>query len=319
MPQPTQTDVHVDAILTQMSVAYIQSASRFISTKVFPTVPVEKQTDKYYKYTKNDWFRDEAEKRADATESAGSGYAVGTDSYSCDVYAFHKDIGDQTRKNTDNPLNPDRDATNFVTQRMMLRQELQWVTDYFGTGVWGTDKTGGTHFTVWSDYAASNPIDDVEAGKETMLGNTGFLPNTLVIGYQVFRQLKHHPDLIDRIKYTSAANITEELMARFFDVDRVIVASAVKATNKEGETAAYAFAHGKAALLCYVNPEPSLLAPSAGYQFVWRGISEGLGTNVGVSSIRMPALRADRIEAQMAWDNKVVATDLGYFFSAAVA
>lgn len=319
MPQPTQSDVHVDAVLTNMSVAYIQGAGRYIAGQVAPVVPVNKQSDKYYVYTKNDWFRDEAQVRADATESAGSGYNLGTSSYSCDVYAFHKDVGDQVRANFDRPLDPDRDAVAFVTQRMLMRQEIQWVSDTFGTGIWGTDVVGGTNFTRWSDYAGSDPVDDMETGKETILSTTGFLPNTLVLGYQVFRKLKHHPDILDRYKYTNSDNVTPQLLARLFEVDRVLVSTAIKATNLEGETSAYAFTHGKHAWLGYVNPTPSLLAPSAMYTFAWQGVSDGFGQNVGVSSFRMPHLRATRIEAQMAWDNKIVATDLGYFFSGAVA
>lgn len=319
MPQPSQTDVHVDAILTNISVAYIQKKENFIAQQVFPVVPVDKQSDKYFIYNKADWFRDEAEKRADATESAGSGYTLTTDNYFADVYAFHKDVGDQVRQNTDNPLDPDRDATQFVTQRMMLRQEIQWVSDYFKTGVWGTDVTGGTDFTQWSDFAGSDPIEDIETGKEKILSTTGFEANTLVLGYSVYRKLKNHPDIVDRIKYTTSEAVTTAIMARYFDVDKVLVAKAIKNTAKEGQTGSYGFVFGKAAWLGYVATSPSILQPSAGYVFTWRGISDGLGTNIGITRFRMQHLRADRIEAQVAWTNKVVATDLGYFFATAVA
>jgi len=73
MSQPTSNDVHVDAILTNISVAYIQEQSAYIASQVFPIIPVEKQSDKYFTYAKGDWFRDEAQLRAPATESAGSG------------------------------------------------------------------------------------------------------------------------------------------------------------------------------------------------------------------------------------------------------
>lgn len=319
MPQPAQTDVHVDAILTNISVAYIQKKDNFIAQKVFPVVPVDKQSDKYFIYTKADWFRDEAEKRADATESAGSGYTLTTDNYFADVYAFHKDIGDQVRQNTDSPLDPDRDATQFVTQRMMLRQEIQWVSSYFTTGIWGTDVVGGTNFTQWSDFAGSDPMEDVELGKETIIGTTGFEANTLVLGYSVFRKLKNHPDFVDRIKYTSEKVLTPGLIGAMLDIERVFVARAIKNTANEGQTAAYSFVFGKSAWLGYVNPSPSILQPSAGYVFTWKGISDGLGTNIGITRFRMQHLRADRIEAQIAWTNKLVAADLGYFFSNAVA
>lgn len=316
MAQPSVNEVHVDSILTNVSIAYMQDQANFIASRVFPVIPVDKMSDKYFVYTKNDWFRDEAQRRGPNQESAGSGYNIGTDNYSAQVFAFHKDVSNQLIQNADAPLNPEREAARFVASRLLLRQEIQWVSDYFTTGVWATDVTPAN---LWSDYAASDPIGDIETGKEGILSVTGYEPNTLVLGYQVFRQLKNHPDVIDRFKYTSANNITADMLARLFEVDRLLVAKSIKATNLEGETAAYSFVHGKHALLCYSNPSPELLAPSAGYTFYWKGVSEGLGANIGTKSFPMVHLESQRVESQLAWDNKVVATDLGYFFNGAVA
>ena len=290
-----------------------------IANRVFPSVPVEKQSDKYFTYTKGDWFRDEAQLRAPATESAGSGYSLSTATYSANVYAFHKDVDDQVRANADTPISPDRDATTFVTQRMLLRQEIDWNSSYFTTGVWDTDVVGGTNFTKWSNYTSSDPITDIETGKSTILSTTGFMPNTLVLGYDAFRQLKHHPEIVDRVKYTSSEVPGEATLARLFGVDRVLVAQAIKNAGAEGAADSFSLLHGKNAALYYVAPTPGILTPSAGYQFAWRGVSDGMGANIGISRFRLPELRADRIEAQMAWDYKVVSTDLGYFFSACVA
>jgi len=325
MPQPSINSVHVDAILTNISVAYLQKQDNFIADKVFPIVPVDKKSDKFFVYTKNDWFRDEAQRRADATESAGSGYNLSTGTYSAEVYAFHKDVGDQTVANADAPLNPLREATEFVTQRLLLRRELQFVSDFFTTGVWADDVTGvagspsSGETKQWSDYTSSDPIDDIEEAKSEVLSNTGMEPNTLVLGYEVFRQLKNHPDLVDRIKYTSSQTITQDMLARMFDLDRVLVAKAVKATNNEGASEAYSYAYGKAALLAHVAPNPGLMTPSAGYHFSWTGVSGGIGSTIGVSSFRMESLKAERVEAEMSFDNKVIGADLGYFWNTIVA
>lgn len=325
MPQPSLNQVHIDAILTNISVAYMQKAENYIADKVFPVVPVDKKSNKFFVYNKNDWFRDEAQRRADATESAGSGYSLSTDTYSADVWAFHKDVGDQTVANADTPLNPLREAAEFVTNRLLLRREIQFVSDYLTTGVWGTDATGvasspsTNQFIKWSDYSNSDPLEDVEAAKETILSTTGMEANTLVLGYQVFRKLKNHPDLVDRIKYTTRDVITEDVMASLFGVNRVLVAKAVKATNKEGQTGAYSFAVGKTALLCHVAPNPGLLTPSAGYIMAWTGVSGGLGATIGTSQFRMESIKATRVEAEVAFDNKVIAADLGYFMSDVVA
>jgi hypothetical protein len=325
MAQPNVNSVHVDAILTNISVAYMQKTENFIADKVFPVVPVDKKSDKYFVYDKNDWFRDEAQRRADATESAGSGYNLSTETYSADVWAFHKDVGDQTKANADSPLNPLREAAEFVTQRLLLRREVQFVSDYLKTTVWGKDYTGVTgtpttdEFKRWDDYTSSDPIEDIETGKAQVLSTTGFEANTLVLGYDTFRKLRHHPDIVDRIKYTSSSVVTEDMLARMFEVDRVLVAKSIRATNNEGATGAYSFNVGKVAWLGHVAPNPGLLTPSAGYIFSWTGVSQGMGSTIGTSQIRMDALKADRVEAEMAFDNKVVAADLGVYYTTAVS
>ena len=318
MPSPTTSDVHVDAVLTNMSIAYMQDADHFVAGKVFPTVPVQKQSDLYYTYTQADFFRDAVELRADGTESAGTGYGLSTDSYSALVYALHKDIGDQVRANSDAPLSPDQDATRFLTQQMLLRQEIDWASKYFTTSVWGTDSTPST---LWSASSGSDPIGDVQTGINTVLTNTGYKPNCMVMSYAVFSILKNHADIIDRYKYTSSASITEELLASVLGVDRVLVMGGIKNTAAEGASASYSQIGDKDACLLYVAPNAGIMAPSAGYNFSWTGLAQsgGIGTNTAVSRFRMDHLRADRIEIESAWSYKVVSSALGYFFSNCVA
>ncbi len=322
--QPTSNQVHVNRPLTNISVAYMQDDTHFVAGKVFPEIPVDKLSDLYFKYNKEDWFRDEAAPRADGTESAGSGYGLSQDNYNCNVDAFHKDVGDQTRGNADNPLDPDRDATNFVTQRLLLRREKQWVANYFKTGVWGTDKVGGAHggggdFDYLSDYTNSDPTTLLDDGKELILKTTGFEANTLVVAFQVFNKMKRHPVIRDYYKYTSSESITAAMIARVLEVENLYVAKAVENTGKEGGAASMNFTHGKNMLLCHVAKTPGVLVPSAGYIFSWKGVSAGMGKTIGVSRFRMQHLKADRIEGEQAFDMKVVGADLGVFYSNAIA
>jgi len=311
MPQPTSFDVHVDAILTNISVAYMQESYAFVASRAFPQVSVNKQTDKYFTYSQADFFRDQVQRRADGTESAGTGYGLSTASYSCDVYALHKDIGDQTRANADAPLNPDMDATRFLTQQMLIRQEVEWAAAAFATGIWGTDATPGT---LW-DAASSTPIADVETAKNTVLTNTGYVPNTVIMSYKVMSALMDNSDIIDRIKYTSQDSVSEELLARLFGVDRVMVMAGTYNTAQEGATASYSQIGDKDVLVAYVAPSAGLMIPSAGYTMLWNGVSQGFGTSTAVARYRMDTLRADRIEIESAWDTKIVSSALGYFLS----
>lgn len=319
MAQPSLSSVHVNRPLTNVSVAYMQSADNFIADKVFPSVRVTKKSDTYYIFNKNDMLRDEAKPRAPHTESAGSGFGLTTGTYNADVYALHKDISDQERANEDPGVSLDRTTVQWLTNRMLMRRETQWVADYFVTGIWGTSATPSA---LWDNYSTSDPIGDIETAIRTVMINTGLRPNVLTLGYDVDRWLKHHPDIVDRIKYTGGlvnqVNLRRAL-AELFGLDNVYVAQAVTATNNEGETAAYAFTHGKHALLTYSPPAPALNTPAAGYTFVWDGVSDGMGESIGIVKFPMPELRSERIESQAAWDNKLVGTDLGYFLESVVS
>lgn len=320
MAQPTLQQVHIDTALTNVSTAYQQADDQFIATKVFPIVPVDKPTGKIFTYTKADWFRDEAKVRADAAESAGSGYGLNTVGYNCDVFALHKDIGPQIRATADPQVDLERDAARFITQRMLLRREIQFVSDVFGTGIWGTDTTPSF---LWNDYPNSNPISDVRAQKRAILSTTGQPANTLVLGYDVYDQLLDHPDIVDRIKYTTSVTgrtVNEALLAAMFDVKNVYVAKAIKNTAVEGEAAAYSFVFGKSALLLHVPDNPGLLTPSSGYTLVWRGVDYGMGdNNVGIKQEVVPLTGgAVRVEGQSAFDHKILGVDLGVFFNGAV-
>ncbi len=330
MSSPYLSQVHVDRPLTNMSVAYIQSEDAFVAGKVFPYVPVDKKSDRYFVYLKEDWFRDDAQLRGPATESAGGDYDLdNTPTYQCLVWAYHKDIDEQVEANTDIPLNAERDATRFVTRKLLLRQEVQWVTDYFSASIWTGSSTGGdiTPSPTWDD-PTSTPIEDVQVQQLAILTNTGFEANTLVLGFAVYQKLIRHPDVIDLIKYGAGpgnpAIANEAALAKIFSVERVIVSKSVKNTAaKTPGTAAFtgALTAGKNALLCYVNPSPGIMEPSSGYSFMWKGVSRGLGTTIAAYRIPMPwlGLETVRIEAEIAYANKVVGADLGAFFLNAVA
>src|SRR5512139_2324263 len=201
MPQPDIRDAHVDQLLTILSHAYMNEAENYIADKVFPVIPVRKQSARIAKYTKADWFRDEAALRSPGTESAGTGFTVDTtDTYFCDNFAVHKDIADEVRENTDAPYDPDLEATMLVTDRLLLRREIAFATDFMTTSVWATDSNKVA--APWSDYGTGDPISDVETGKDTIHKVTAREANKIVIGREVWSKLKHHPDFIERIKYT---------------------------------------------------------------------------------------------------------------------
>lgn len=318
---PKMQDAHIDRALTNISVAYLQDANAFIADKVFPIVPVKRQSDVFYTYDKGDFMRDEAQVRGAGTESAGGDYGVeAADPYYCRKHAFHKDVTEEERANYDEPLDADTDATDFVSQKMLIRREMAWASKFFTAGVWGTEITGGAaageNQAIKWDNPTSDPIKDITGAAVKMASETGFKPNTLVLSPFAFNALKNHEDILDRIKYTQKGIVTEDLLATLFGVEHVYVAWGVVNSAAKGAENSIDFIMGKNALLCYSAPRPALRKPSAGYIFAWTGL-QGSGA-YGNRIVRLPmdqlGLGTERIEGEIAFDAKQVCKDLGIFF-----
>ncbi len=316
---PTASDVHVDAILTNLSVRYQQEMPG-IADQVFPRVSVAKQSDKYYIYDLADWNRVSMQVRQPGSESAGAGWRLSTDTYFCDIFALHKDIDDAARANQDQPLDLDRDAVMFLNQQAMLKRDTAWATDYFTTGIWtgsttGTDITPGT---LWS-AANSTPVKDIRAQRRSIRLKTGQMPNTIVMGGEVWDALCDNADIRDRIKYTQRDVVTEDIVAQLFQVKKVIVADLMQVTSNEGAgTTTTAAVFGKHLLLCHVPERPGLNIPAAGYTFEWSGQAGSIGGQ-RIMTFRMPQLKSDRVEIEACFDQKAVGAQLGVFFSSCVA
>lgn len=325
--KPTPGDVHVNRPLSNVSVAYIQSAEGFVADRVFPNIPSDSQSDLYYRYNTADFNRDEMQERAPGTESAGGGFEVATDPFFCRVHAFHHDIPDQRRANTDTPLAPDREATEFVTMKGLIKRESQFANKFLKTGVWSRDVSGaaaaaGASEVVYWDDDNSDPIKDIrrEATRQHQL--TGIRPNTLCLGQVVLDALLDHPDIIDRLKYGqtpgAAADVSLTDLAALFKVPRIFVMSAVRNDAPEGKPADNVFIGGKNALLCHSATSPGLMTPSAGYTFSWRGFLGASAMGGRIKKFRMEHLESDRVEIQMAFDQRLVGRDLGTLFAGIV-
>ena len=337
--QPSRSDVHVNRPLTQVSLAFMQGNNSYVADRVFPVVGSTKQSDSYFTYERGEFNRNEMKLRAPATESAGGTYEIGTDTYFANVRAFHRDIPDQVRANADNPINLEAEASRYVTQKGLIAREVTFATSYFTQGdpgdTWTFDTDGAATRSAsfdptsaadndlerWSG-ATSTPIEDIREGKRYVLESTGFTPNKLTLGRNVFDVLLDHPDIVgrlDRGQTTGPAIVQRDALAALFELDEVLVMDAIQNTAAKGQTAAHSFIGGSHALLTYSPAAPGLMTPSAGYTFSWTGYTGATGNGTRVKRFRIDAIECDRIEIDMAYDQKVVAPDLGYFYGSIVA
>ena len=328
MPLLTPSAVHVDQPLTNLTLAYAQSQENFIADKVFPTVGVSKQSDKYYIYDRANMIRTgDVEKLAPRTEVNRIGMTLSTSSYFADVYGLGMDFDEQTLANEDAMLDIRSAGAETLAMRLMIHREEQFASNFFVASQWGTDNTLSGN-DQWSDYTNSDPIDAVTLARRTVqLGSGGFKPNTMVVGKEVRDKLINHPDVLARLNggatVTNTALVTDAKLAEIFEVENFYVMEAVKNSSVEGVAESNAFIGGKNALLCYTPSNAGLMSPAAGLTFAWNNLEGVNNLGITVESFSDDALKrqqiAEMIQVKMSYDMKVVGADLGYLFINAVA
>lgn len=312
-------NVPIDIPLTNISVAAFQSGEGYVASRIFPMVPVTEQSGQYYVFDESDLNRDTAQRRADAAESAGDTYTLADDNFRCEVFALHKDVGDQLVANYGRiPGTPHASAARFIAGKMLLKQETEFAKAYLQPDVWANDLTGtntgagANEFVQFSNDAIS-PVDTIEDLKSLISDRTGIEPNVLTLGGKAYRALKRHPEIREQFKYTTSENITAEILANVLEIERLVVSKGIVNTAAKGKGVSNERIFDNGLLLAYAAPNPGIEVPTAGYGFHWTAVSEGMGEAIGTYQFPLPNLRADRVESQIAFDFKVVAPTLGVF------
>ncbi len=326
--QPGLGDVHVDVPLSNVSLAFIQNADNFVASRIFPIINSPAKSNQYFTYDRDFFLRDLMQERAPGASAVELSYAVGTQSFNCRVYAAKRAIDDQIRGNADAAIDLDREATELLTSQALINREVNWASNYFGSGIWATDLTGvaasnptPSQFQRW-DRDASTPIEDVRTAMRTVQESTAHKPNVAVVGKHVYDALLDHPDIIarlDRGQTTGPAIVQRQNLAALFELEEIMVMEAVRTTSVEGaSTPVRSYIGGNNFLLAHRAPSPGLMTASAGYTFIWTGLM-GAGSGTVIKRYREEKVASDIIEIHQAYDQHLVAADLGYMFLDAVS
>lgn len=306
---PTNTQIHTNAIMTDFLLAYMQDVAQFVAERAFPVQRVAGKSDSYYKLTRKYWFSDEMEERASGSEYARSGFAAETADYLATVWGLEKPVDDMDRANADAPIDLDYASIEWLAQKLLLRKERDWASQFMTTSVWGTDNTSSTD---WDD-ASGVPVTDVLTAQRTILQATGRSPRYMVCGDIVWRALLVNAQIVDLMKYTTAMTdeSRKQMLAGVLGLDNIYVGGAIYNTANIGQTASYSPIMDDDALVLHIDAGAGVFGATAGKCFAWTGHgAEGM-----IETYREDKINSDVHRAKAAWDFKLVASELGYFFS----
>lgn len=333
----TPNQVHIDVPLTNLTVAQLQSDENFIADKVFPNVPVDKQSDKYYVWPRGQFNRvGDVKKLAPGVASETVDLAVSTDNYFCEVYALGMDFTEQMLANVNTQLNVRLAGSTLLANKMRLKREIEWIETYFAPGVWTTQYAGvasaptAAQFIQWNDYVNSTPIQNVTTAKTALFlasgGTAAYSDLVGVMTQDVYDVLTNHPDILARLNggatTRDTALVTQQKLAEILGLAEILIPRAIQNTGKEGLADVNSFVATKRFAIFARPKAPGLMVPASGYNFTWSaGANAGFGIQVNSFTGEHLAIQhiAEKLEVLNSWDMKVVSPDMAVFFNTVIA
>lgn len=237
----TARDVHVDQALSNFAVGYHPSG--FVAEDVLPVVPVNKESDKYYV-----WSRQLSQKvlasdgdgslRADGAQSKEIDFSISTETYSADEYALKVKITDRQRANADSAVRLEQSKVRRLKDILMLDQELRVASLLTTTGNYDSNNTTTLSGTdQWDDSSGSDTItieEDIDTGKEAIRQAIGHDPDVIIIPSAVAKVVKRNSDVRDLIKYTHSDLLVDGDLPPMLWGMKVYIPKSVYTTSKEG-------------------------------------------------------------------------------------
>jgi hypothetical protein len=261
---------HINVALTDFATVTAKQGGAFIGNRIAPELSVAKLTDAYYVYdTAHLRTSDESAYKGGAQVNRVS-WTESEDSYKIRAYALEVGIPTEQIKNADPLVDPERRRTKFLVGRMRLAAEKR-VADAFFNGSNFTNTSAIAAADRWN-ASTSDPFGLVQTAVAAVRSRIGQNARTLVMGDTVWKALVQHPDVIGRLQPTVRGGVaTKEMLASMFDVDEILVGSAIYDAAVEGAATSVTDIWGKYLAVCYMeqanNTDDGVITPMR--EFVW--------------------------------------------------
>lgn len=257
----------IDSILSSIALGYKHPVH--VGSRLFPAVPVSLSGGQVLEFGKES-FKLYRTRRAPGAATRriefgylGKPFALVQDALEAKVPLEHLRDARQVPG-----IDLAKGAINLVQAVMSLSLEYEQAQIATNAANYGaTLKVALAGADKWSD-AASTPAKDIREYREAVRAATGIYPNTLLLGAPAFNALAENPSVLERFKYTSKDSITPAMLAALFELEEVVVGTAVTADDASNMSDVW----GNNAVLAYVPKAPtSREEPSYGYTYVMEG------------------------------------------------
>ena len=266
-PLNNRTAAVINPILSNHARGYRNAG--FIGSVLFPRVAVPNRSMSVLKFCK-EAFRKLNTRRAPGSAVKRVQYGYGADTIALQQDALEAIVPIEYQEEAEKVPGIDlgANAINMVLDVVDLGLEFETAQLARAPANYTADhKLALAGAARWSSDT-SNPGADIGAAKEIIRGYTGRRPNTLVLGPTAAAALKGHPKIKEQFKYVSKDSITLEMLAAFFELERVVAGDAVYLPETADDSAKATDIWGDDAILAWVpTTGGNYMVPSYGYTY----------------------------------------------------
>lgn len=313
MPQSTGRDLHIDRLLSQMAIGFMENET--IAGTIAPVITVDKQSDAYSVFSRADAMRTEDDKRSPGTEANKITRTISSDTYFAQNYALKYPITQEDRENAD-PIYRQHlwnDAAAYVTRKLALNWEIRANALAFAAANVGSSAGVASG---WDTAASSDPIGDIFTAMDNVQDLTGTRPNRLTLGLDSWRSLRRNDQILNRLHGTNNGGgfATRGQIAGLLELEKIHVGEVYRNTANEAQAEVLAKIWGDNALLSYSPDAPSRDLPSFMYSFRWaRG---GLPNMEAERHAFDKKTKTEEVEVGYHQDEKVTGAEYGFLLLA---
>lgn len=307
MPQPTSdTAVRRPDLAVVVDEYRDTVATGAIAPQVMPFIPVAVQTAQFPVIPKEVMLKIHDTRRAMRGRYPSSDWEFEMGHYATKENGWEEKIDDRERKLYATQLDAEVVATRRATKIIDLSKEQRVAAKVFNA----TNFTAHAVTHEWDDATNAVPIDNINTAKLAVRAACGMLPNTLIIAFSTFLNLKNCDQIVDRLIYTFPGidinRMSSQQLAAIFDVGQVLVGGAVYDSADKGQDASISdLWSNEYAMLTVCSDSPDISEPCIGRTFLWTEETPGSGEPV-VESYRDEGSRSDVVRVRHDSDERLV-------------
>ncbi len=256
-------------------------------------------------------------KTYDDTRAPGSGYSRGQgqfvqDNYACKEHGHEEPVDDREAKIYAYTIDAERYATEIARDVVLRNYEIRVAGKIMNTA----NFTNAAAAALWSNHSGATPVEDGITAIVTIRSAFGVTPNTAIIPWPAFQDLRQCAEIIDRIKYSGKddpKNITANMVAALWGIEEVWVADAQQNTSNEGQAPTFALGEvwdKTKVFFGKVARTKNLKEVCVGRTFQFTGDGSSMGG--AVEMYRHEPNRSNIFRVRMDTDEKLMNTQVGY-------